>query len=464
MIDNFEYIGLWWLPENPNNQLYGTLKFIHNEKAILEVLGNFQGHINDPLSGILNLFNGGLMQPEIIHGFTVDGKLITLYRCHMLAGNVTVPGIPKQSFKIQVILEGYHFQKPKDIKFKQISVHYSYLNEWVNISGFKRLVKDDKWEDLAYQYDKPENISLTNNEDYEIFVNFDSTHLRPHFGKELIIKQQSYITIKTLNEDISYDKSVELIELIQDFLTFGTMETVYPLNISGELEPEGNSDKIHVSIILCFLKIPDSVKISSVDDMLFSFKDIKENINFSLTNWINNANNMKYIYGLYFNTLYDTTYLENRFLNYIMAIEGYHRSIEKNVDLSNNEHKQRIKDILDAVGKVSEDHKQWLSGRLQHSNEPELKKRLNTILADYHDIFGGEEKFEEFVNFVYDTRNTLVHPQGTEHSTVNTNKLHNYTEILKLAVAICLLNILDFKVEDIKKIIPKMQRNMFKIP
>lgn len=89
---------------------------------------------------------------------------------------------------------------------------------------------------------------------------------------------------------------------------------------------------------------------------------------------------------------------------------------------------------------------------------------MNTILADYHDIFGGEEKFEEFVNFVYDTRNTLVHPQGTEHSTVNTNELHNYTEILKLAVAICLLNILDFKVEDIKKLIPKMRRNMFKIP
>lgn len=464
MIENLEYIGYWWLPENPKNQLYGTLKFIRNEKAILDVMGNFDGHVNDPLFGMFQFFSGHLLQLEIINGFTVDGKLITLYRCHRITGNVTLPGIPRQTFKIEVIIEGHHFKTFKDIEFKQISVQYSYLNEWINVSGFKRLIKDDKWEDLAYQYDKPENISITKNENYEIYVNFDYTHSHPNFGKELSIKQQSYISIKALNENLPFGESYEIIELIQDFLTFGVMETVYPLKINGIIGLGKNSEEQQVNVILCFLKIPDSVNISSTADMLFSFDDIKENINFSLTNWLDSANDIKYIYGLYFGSLYGSTYLENRFLNYIMAIEGYHRAVGKNEELPEAEHKLRIKEILDAVNNNCKEHRGWLAGRLGHSNEPGLKKRLNFLLKDYQDVFGGEKNFKEFVNSAYDMRNKLVHPKGTEHSTINMEQLYINTEILKIAVAICLLNVLGFKIDDIKHIIPKMQKHGFRIP
>lgn len=464
MIENFEHIGYWWLPENPHNPLYGSLKFIRNEKAILDVMGNFQGNINDPLLGIAQMFTGQFMQTDIIHGLTTEGKIITLYRCNLLTGNVTLPGIPRQTFKIDVIIEGYHFKNAEEIKFKQISVHYSYLNEWVNISGFKRLVKDNGEEELTYKYDKPKNIPLTNNDDYEIYINFDSTHLIPHFGKELNIKQQSYITINALNKNLSFHESYDIIELIQDFLTFGVMEPVYPLKISGIIEQGENSDEQQVNIILCFLKIPDPVSISSTGDMLFSLNDIRDNISFSLTNWLDSGNKIKYIYGLFFSSFYGPIYPENRFLNYIMAIEGYHRTMGKNEDIPKNEHKQRIKEILDSVEKGCGDHRQWIAGRLGHSNEPGLKKRLNELFKDYQDVFGGEAIFKTFVKDSYEMRNTLVHPKGTEHSTVNMKKLYNTTEMLKIAVAICLLNVLGFKIDDIKSMMPKMQRHMFKIP
>lgn len=463
MIENFEYVGYWWIPENPKNRLYGTLKYIHNQNAVLEVMGNFQGHIDDPLMGLLQFSTGALIQPEIIHGVTVDGKLITLYQCQRITGNVTLPGIPTQSFKINIVFEGYYFKNSSDIKFKQISVQYSYLDEWVNISGFKRLVKDNKWENLAYQYDKPNEISLTKTEDYDIFIDFDYDHLLDGFGRELSIKQRSKLIIKALNGDFDFGEVYENIELIQDFLTFGVMETVYPLKINGEIEI-AESEKKMVNVILCFLKIPDPVKITSTADMLFSYNEIKDNIGFTLKNWLNSANKIKYIYGLYFSSIYSPTYPENRFLNYIMAIEGYHRSMGKNEELSETEHKQRIKEILKAVNENCENHRQWLSGRLGHSNEPGLKKRLNDLLKEYKDVFGGEESFNAFINDSYEIRNKLVHPKGTEHTTVNEKELYNNTEMLKIAVSICLLNVLCFEIDDIKKIIPKMQKNLFRIP
>lgn len=461
MKESFEHIGYWWLPENPNNQLYGTLKFIWNDKAILDVMGNFHGHINDPLLGIFQAFTGVNLQPEIINGISVDGKLITLYKCHRISENITLPGIPRQTFKTEVIIEGHHFKNSSEIEFKQLSVHYSYLNEWVNVSGFKMLKKDkgSNKEDLAYQYDKPQNIPLTKIENYELYINFDYTHLFPHFGKELSIKQESYITIKSLEKKLPFQESYDIIELIQDFLTFGVMEPVYPLKISGIID-----DEKYVDVFLCFLKIPDPIEINSSEDMLFSLNDIQDKISSSLTNWFDTANKIKYIYGLYFSSFYSHIYPENRFLNYIMAIEGYHRTMGKNEDLPEAEHKQRLKEILAAVKKECGNHRQWLAGRLSHSNEPGLKRRLKDLFNDYKDVFGGEENYNIFVKNSYEMRNSLVHPKGTEHSTINMKELYNTTELLKIAVAICLLNVLGLNVDEILKIIPKMQRHMFSIP
>lgn len=461
MINDFEYVGIWWLPDNPENQFYGTLKFTRNEGAILNVIG-CQNNKN-LIEAFKAAFTSELTPQEIIHGFSADGKCITLYHCHSISKKNPIPGIPQQSFNVNTILVGHHFKNPDDIKFKQVSVHYSYLNEWANVSGFKRITKNEnKFEDLIFGYEKPANICLTENKDYKICIDFSYAYFHPFFGKELSIKQEAFITM-TFKEYTSFEKCYDLIELFQDFLTIGTMETVYPLSISGEIESDTSLNNKSIDITISSLKIPDLVEKINIPDMLFSFNDIKENINFYLKNWFNNANKIKYIYGLYFSNLYAPTYIENRFLNYIMAIEGYSRAMG-HVDLPAEEHKQRIKDVLNAVGEKSDEHKNWLSGRLHHTNEPGLEKRLNIILESYQDIFGGKKEFEEFVAFVYDTRNDLVHPKGNENSTINPKKLYNNTELLKLAVEICLLTSLGFETEYIKKLLPKMQHKMFRVP
>jgi hypothetical protein len=41
MIEKFKYKGLWWLPDNPEERIGGTLEFIHGEGAILDLDGDF---------------------------------------------------------------------------------------------------------------------------------------------------------------------------------------------------------------------------------------------------------------------------------------------------------------------------------------------------------------------------------------------------------------------------------------
>jgi len=449
MMEDFEYVGLWWFPENPGKHFYGTLKF-RNETPVLELIGDRDQDISLEL---MNFFDKSQFEQEIIHGLSVDKKPITLYKCYRFQSSL-LKGSLYQVYNVDIILVGHHFETALDIRFKQISVHYSNLNEWVNISGFNL----DNFKNLNFKYENPKKIYLVKNEEFEIFINF-----YPILVEEFSIKQRSYISIKALNENMSFNKSNEIIQLIQDFLTLGTMETVHPLIIEGILESELDYNNQHINIFKNSSKI-NHTEILSNRDMIFSLEDVQKDISFYLTNWLESAKEIRYIHGLYFSTLRSHPNIQNSFLNYIMAIEGYHRAMENNFDLTNEEHKQRIKDVLITVGDKYPKHREWLSGRLEHTNEPGLKKRLNIILKDYHEIFGGDEKFKEFVNYVYDTRNILVHPEGNEHLTINTKKLANNTELLKLVVSICLFKVLGFEIDEITKLISKMKTKLYYFP
>ena len=46
MNEEFKCGGKWWLPDNPEGKIRGTLKFAHDEGGILDLKGNF-GDIED---------------------------------------------------------------------------------------------------------------------------------------------------------------------------------------------------------------------------------------------------------------------------------------------------------------------------------------------------------------------------------------------------------------------------------
>jgi hypothetical protein len=61
------YTGLWWLPENPDTKIFGTLRYKPGEYPILSLFGSYVGHIEY----IKNRKEGGFH--EIILGI-VDNK------------------------------------------------------------------------------------------------------------------------------------------------------------------------------------------------------------------------------------------------------------------------------------------------------------------------------------------------------------------------------------------------------
>ncbi len=109
-MEELEYNGVWWLPDEPEKRFYGILKFTPSEGAILDLMGSFRDIKDDILKH---------KEYEIILGISSDGKYITLYKCFEIRSTISLPGITSSSIYGEFVFVGFHFYKPEDIKFKK---------------------------------------------------------------------------------------------------------------------------------------------------------------------------------------------------------------------------------------------------------------------------------------------------------------------------------------------------------
>jgi len=456
MIEEFEYTGIWWLSDKPEKQISGTLRFTPNEGAILDLIGSFKD-ITD-INKTLN--------PEIILGISSNGKNITLYKCFETKSSFSFLGFQTSSFYANVVFIDVHFQKLENIKFKSISVHYSHLDEWVNISGFdiKHLWKE---KEVIIKYKLPEPFKADVSNDLKVLINIRATGPSLSFvQKEATIKQKTEIKIET-SEDKSFEDYRKIMYQIQNFLTLGITEPVYPLAITGltELNKKMIKDKTHYPPVEIFYRLPDIPKTPKTllpFDMFFTFKDISDRFESFLRNWFKKADLLEPVYDLYFGTFYNPRmYLEHRFLSLIQAIESFHQRIYGGEYLSDEEYKPVYDALVNAIPDgVARDFKESLENKLKYGKEFSLRKRLKEIFDEYQEIlndFIGNKI--AFIDMVVDTRNYQTHhDKDLKKRAAKGDDLYRLTQKLKVLLEICLLTELEFNSEEIKALFSRNRR------
>ena len=438
-MDKFEYEGIWWLPDEPEKQVSGTLRFTPNEGAILDLIGSFKDikEINK------------MLELEIILGISSNGKNITLHKCFETKSNVSVPGLLTSSFYANEVFVGAHFQKSEDIKFRELSICYSYLDEWVNISGFNIQYPDKS--EVVIKYKQPEPIQASIGEDCKMFIDFQVTIVQ----KEASIKQRTYIRIEP-----SVEKSLEeywnIMRDIQNFLSLGVTEPVYPLTITGITE--ANNSPVEI-----YYHSPEISKVPKTLCMLFTFKDISDRFEILLKNWFENADTLGPVYDLYFGTLYNPRmYLQHQFLSLVQAIEAYHRRKFEGKYLSNDDYEptyEKFKKFINELA-IEPSFKEALKSKLKYGNEHSLRKRLKDLFEKYKEVVDDfiEDK-DIFVNRVVDTRNYLTHyDKNLMEKAVDGEQLYYVTQQLKIVIVICLLSELGFNFKEIKNLLARNRR------
>lgn len=434
-----EITGVWWVPTAPKNKVVGTYVYSKGD------------------GGKLSLF-GDLMTEEadLIYGLSEKGNKITLFKNFREKSSQNV-ALKKSEIVSNFAFIGVYFPSIEHINFKNFSVRFSLLDEWANISGFD-INGDFENKEVTIKYKLPANKVLLVTDEYEIFVGVKaSTPAIMHVQKEATISQKTHIHVDFSNSTSDYTEVLELIYYIQIFLSLAVSKPVYPLEVTCTSESgKEKHQKIEYYEKINFLYKP-SATTNKVEEimpqyMLFSLGQVFNNVEEILGNWLSKADNLEPVYNLYFSAIYNTsTYTDSRFLNYIQAIESFHRRTCNLTQLSPEEHEKRLTEVIDTVPKQ---HKEWLTKRLCYSNELTLRDRLKLIFDEFTDVLQPVLNKKLFLNKVINTRNYLTHyDQSLKEKALHGFDLHEINEKLLLILQLCLLSQMGFNKTVIKSLV-----------
>ena len=436
--EEFTHRGYFFLPNKESEQVFGTLMFIPNKEIKLELAGS--------LTNDLGIF-GGEERIDFILGYMLDGKKITLYKCHISNRSASFPGYLRNDYTALYLFVGGHFDSEEKLKFSAAYFQFNNLDEWLNISGFK--IDDSRFitnKEILINYKLPEKITYqidsTINYGFEFGFSGPQTNA---YQKHIKIEQQTHFYFNFTAQQQALNKILQLSNNFQNFLALATLEVVYPSSIiliNNELFQESDNEKIPDKIDLYFVrnKIFNEPKIINRFEMLFSFEIIKESFPKIFKKWLTICDDVEPSINLLFDYIYRSrVFTTNHFLNIIFAVETYHRKRYKNYLIMSDSQKNRLENIL-SVTPI--EHREWLKEKLAFSYEPSLQERLIEIIKSINSpvLLKAIGDIDETITNAKNSRNYYVHfSPRLEKKVLKGGLLFQLTEKLKYILIYCLL-------------------------
>lgn len=285
MIENEEYKGFWFLPDNPETRIPGILYFEANKKIRLELIGGFETYIQE-------IFNSKTI--EVIHGITNKNERISLLICHGYS-SVNFPSeFHTSNYTCQYFVKGKHLSSIAELTFDKIQVNLTSLYEW-HPSGIIRntieLSKDGRLTEAV--------VSINKNYSWEEIVEIDSEYTLKISGignfnssfdnSEYNFSQNTIIEISNKGSKKSFEEFLNKVELFKQFLSLATLSPINYTEITffdnSDYQELKDGDKILTPVLLNFIEEKEaSIKKESFR-YLFVHADIKTVFPYIIKRW-----------------------------------------------------------------------------------------------------------------------------------------------------------------------------------
>lgn len=453
MRENFTLKGNWFLPDKPDNVVAGTLTFEFDKSTRLELLGSLNGKSFKSI------------EADIILGFTTGGKQITLFKCYESNRTMSFPGQPTSIWDIIFTIEGGHFSKTEDLKFHSMATSFHNLNEWLAISGFKTSLPNFLKYKSNVTYTLPKQIDFDIDDNVKGQFNFTFKPPPIGFNYEINLKQTSQYIVTTKENELGLEQLLKYMASFQNFLTLGTYEASFPLKIMLQSKDvteviNGKNYPTNYNLFYNVSLSPYSNRPKILWEFLFNYQDIKRNYKRIIKKWYHSSNEIEPVLNLLMETFYQRgSFNENKFLNMAQALETFHRRRRKNNILTEKQHEKRINEILKSIPIK---HKDFINGRLIHSNEPSLHMRLDSLFKEFNTktfskIVTDKDKF---IKQTKDSRNFYTHyDKKMGKKALKGAELFYLTERLKVILVSAVLSETGFSYDLIEKL---LERNEYK--
>jgi len=390
-MNNFNYTGVWSIPNTDYKDLYGTLNFSQENGAELKITSKNLLPINRKF--------------DIINGYA-NGKQITLKDCYIISGNEEFTrhnSFSNYSLIVGFIFVGVMFESIDEINFSSASYRFDGLELWLFKNHFNSEF-DTNSEKIEYTY--PSNIPVHSNDSMIIEFIFRREYSFAHFRKHSL-EEKAYV-------NFTYHLERTWSDIWDDIFIFGNLLTLFfrvPQNHSDFVLKHQNKE------IIVFFKrdISSNTWVSDVNNHLVlhsvKFTDVEDEFTNIVGKWFSNYENLKDIFDLYFGAIVNYRYPNQKFLNLMQFIEAFHRKTRTKIIDKIDE--DIVREILEFSKNknINKNVRKKISNRLEKEIEQPLKERFKHLYnecAISHMIF-ITDKIESLSNKLVNTRNYFTH-------------------------------------------------------
>ena len=401
----FSVQGLWWLPETPDDAETGTLTFDQIEGARLSVVGRLAPLKNGPL--------GAGEESDVIHGFTTDGKPVSLLKTFVVNSRMGFPGIATEAWHVHTIAIGAHFYSADELLFNRSWVRFDGIARWLAYDSFAEAhYFDPSYTELTVR--KPPRMQLGNIPGAKLYTD---SHIRSgRDGDERwTATSEAMIGIdadepQTLNWHFTAASNLRsLAELL-----YGRPLHLTKLQVELPSEPkaEGYPSYAEVEIYAQMIAGDDKLPPVSRPPMLTAPALLEAAPN-ALADWFAQYETLSAALHLLSTVASDRRMFMNvRFLLAAQAVETFHREAYPSTIVPTDEHAAIVKALTNAIPPdTAKPMRDKLKGTLEWTNEPSLRYRLRALIALARDGRGGVMPAygKSFVDAVLATRNHETH-------------------------------------------------------
>lgn len=422
-MDEKVYKGVWWIL-GQDEQQYGRLDLSASGKWTLETLTQIDSN-SDRMRASTDSF------VDIIQGFA-NARKVTLFRCGRIdigerLSEFGEPTHVMQTFRVETVLIGEYFDSYEEIKFKEVRVRFSDMNQWI---GYEI--------QASSPVNNTINLKFPEKELAEVF-------LSPHkVSVKLLAPEKIVSSLKEIRIGLNplfklefarwatYEELKFLIRGLQRFLGFAMRTAVTPLrtyaNVITDKEVEIYSN----------YDMPVNRGIYHIYDGLFLFSEVEDFFQDCVALWFEKleVEAMEPVVTLLqLSKFYPAIPYETTFLNLAQAAETYHRERRK----SRGENKGRYQSdnkwqkgiykklmnalpdklLEDSSNESEEDFRDAVEDSLRYANNYSLITRLEDLLHEVRKIVpegflkDGDE-IKKTAEDIKKIRNYYTHFSGDE--------------------------------------------------
>lgn len=437
-----KWSGYFWLPNDTEKRIPGTLTIEEDGSIQLELIGHFQNLGED-------------IDESRINGEVEELGLVTLDQCFYTSKPIFLSEVQKAYLISNQAIIGAAYGSGEQLEFNGATFEIDNLDEWVGITGLV-YSRQDTAHSHKIEFSLPDNIEYNLSNGMTLKIGFGYKIPSPSVSK-VSIQQNTYFRLSSTDPRPLEEfracafKLNNLLSLAMNQSMVMRSFILYHDDLNYDY---GNKTIVPIALKLIYRAANYRKKSARLHwrEMLFNYRKIEENAEDYLKNWLNLYDMCEPALNLFFSTLNEpNTFSESKFLALAQSLETLHRRTSDKTLMPADQYATFSDNLLEIAPETTHE---WLRNKIKFGNEITFKQRLLDLIEPFQSLVGGSKRKKSITHKIVTSRNYYTHYNpDLEKDAQKGVDLLNLTYTMEALCKLIFLQKLGFSVEDIEKMI-----------